>query len=94
MATSYLRAIELNNFDYEIFQCWKKSGNINDIYKQITKINNFKETSKDYLLARLEILSIELKIKIKLFNNSASYSVNEDLIEIIDDIIQDIPKKQ
>ena len=72
----------------------KKSGNINDIYKQITKINNFKETSKDYLLARLEILSIELKIKIKLFNNSASYSVNEDLIEIIDDIIQDIPKKQ
>ena len=77
MATSYLRANELNNLDYEIFHCinqlqvWKKSSNINNMYKQITKINDFKKISKDYFLARLEILSNELKIKIKLFNKGA-----------------------
>ena len=46
------------------------------------KINDFKEISKDYLLARLATLSNEQKFKIKLFNNSASYSVNEELIDL------------
>ena len=45
-------------------------------------MNDFKEISKDHLLARLITLSNEQKIKIKLFNNSASYSVNEELIDL------------
>ena len=88
MATSYLTSNELNNLGNEIFHCinqlkvWKKGSNIDNIHKQIIKINDFIEISKDYLLARLEPLSNEQKIKIKLFNNSASYSVNEDLIDL------------
>ena len=88
MATSYLTSNELNNLDNEIFlrvnqlKFWKKSSNIDNIHKQIIKINNINEVSKDYLLARLATLSNEQKIKIKLFNNSASYSVNEDLIDL------------
>ena len=88
MATSYLTSNELNNLDNEIFLCinglkvWKTGSNIDNIYKQIMKINNFKEFSKDYLLARLATLSNEQKIKIKLLNNSASYSVNEELIDL------------
>ena len=38
--------------------------------------------SPKILLARLATLSIKQKIKIKLFNNSASYSVKEDLIDL------------
>ena len=60
----------------------KKGSNINNIYKQIIKINDIKEISKNYLLARLATLTNEQKIKIKLFNNSASYSVNEELINL------------
>ena len=45
-------------------------------------MNDFKEISKDYLLARLITLSNEQKIKIKLFSNFASYSVNEELIDL------------
>ena len=83
MATSYLTSNELNNFDNEIFLCinqrkaWKKGSNIDNIYKQIIKIIDFKEISKDYLLARLATLSNEQIMKIKLFNNSAPSSVNE-----------------
>ena len=88
MATSYLTSNELNNLDNEIFLCinrlkvWKKDSNIDNIYKQILKIDDFTEISKDYLLARLATLSNEQKIKIKLLNNSASYSVNEELIDL------------
>ena len=88
MATSYLTSNELNNLDNEIFLCinrlkvWKKGSNIDNRYKQIIKINDFTEISKDYLLARLATLSNEQKIKIKLLNNSASYSVNEELIDL------------
>ena len=88
MATSYLTSNELNNLDNEIFhsinqlKVWKKGSNTDNMHKQIIKINDFKEISKDYLLARLATLSNEQKIKIKLFNNSASYSVNEDLIDL------------
>ena len=88
MATSYLTSNELNNLDNEIFLCinrlkvWKKGSNIDNIYKQIIKINDFTDISKDYLLARLATLSNEQKIKIKLLNNSASYSVNEELIDL------------
>ena len=69
---------ELNNIGNEIFHCinqlkfWKKGSNIDNIPKQIKKINDLKEISKDYLLARLATLSNEQKIKIKLFNNSAN----------------------
>ena len=52
------------------------------IYKRIIKVNDFKEISKYYFLARLATLPNEQKIKIKLFNNSASYSVNEELIDL------------
>ena len=45
-------------------------------------MNDFKEISKDYLLARLATLSNEQKIKIKLFNNTASFSVNKELIDL------------
>ena len=45
------------------------------------KINDFKEISKDYLVARLATLPNEQKIKIKLFHNFTSYSVNEELID-------------
>ena len=88
MATSYLTSNELNNLDNEIFLCinrlkvWKKGSNIDNIYKKIIKINDFTEISKDYLLARLATLSNEQKIKIKLLNNFASYSVNEELIDL------------
>ena len=88
MATSYLTSNELNNLDNEIFLCinrlkvWKKGSNIDNRYKQIIKINDFTEISKDYLLPRLATLSNEQKIKIKLLNNSASYSVNEELIDL------------
>ena len=64
------------------FKFGKKGSNINNIYKQIIKINDIKEISKNYLLARLATLTNEQKIKIKLFNNSASYSVNEELINL------------
>ena len=64
------------------FKSGKKGSNINNIYKQIIKINDIKEISKNYLLARLATLTNEQKIKIKLFNNSASYSVNEELINL------------
>ena len=64
------------------FKSGKKGSNINNIYKQIIKINDVKEISKNYLLARLATLTNEQKIKIKLFNNSASYSVNEELINL------------
>ena len=53
MATSYLTSNELNNFDNEIFNCinqlkvCKKGSNIDNIYKQIIKLNDFKEISKD-----------------------------------------------
>ena len=88
MATSYLTSSELNNLDNETYLCinqlkvWKKGSNIDNIYKQIIKINDFNEISKDYRAARLATLSNEQKIKIKLFNNSASYSVNEELIDL------------
>ena len=88
MATSYSTSNELNNLNNEIFFCinqlkaWKKGSNIDNIHKQIIKISDFNEISKDYLLARLATLSNEQKIKIKLFNNSASYSVIEDLIDL------------
>ena len=88
MATSYLTSNELNNLDNEIFLCinglkvWKTGSNIDNIYKQIMKINNFKEFCKDYLLARLATLSNEQKIKIKLLNNFASYLVNEELTDL------------
>ena len=78
----------MNNLDNEIFLCinwlkvWKKGSNIDNIYKQITKINDFMEISRDNLLARLATLSNEQKIKIKPLNNSASYSVNEELIDL------------
>ena len=48
MVTSYLTSNELNNLDNEIFHCinqlkvWKKRSNIDNIYKQIIKINDFK----------------------------------------------------
>ena len=86
MAASYLMLNELNNLDNEIFHCinqlkvWKKGSNIDNIYKQIININDFKEISNDYLLARSATLSNEQKIKIKLFNDSTFYSVIEDLI--------------
>ena len=64
------------------FKSGKKGSNINNIYKQIIKINDIKEISKNNLLARLATLTNEQKIKIKLFNNSASYSVNEELINL------------
>ena len=64
------------------FKSGKKGSNISNIYKQIIKINDIKEISKNYLLARLATLTNEQKIKIKLFNNSASYSVNEELINL------------
>ena len=64
------------------FKSGKKGSNINNIYKQIIKTNDIKEISKNYLLARLATLTNEQKIKIKLFNNSASYSVNEELINL------------
>ena len=64
------------------FKSGKKGSNINNIYKQIIKTNDIKEISKNYLLARLATLANEQKIKIKLFNNSASYSVNEELINL------------
>ena len=57
----------------------KKGSNIDNIYKQIININDFKEISNDYLLARSATLSNEQKIKIKLFNDSTFYSVIEDL---------------
>ena len=85
MAASYLMLNELNNLDIEIFHCinqlkvWKKGSNIDNIYKQIININDFKEISNDYLLARSATLSNEQKIKIKLFNDSTFYSVIEDL---------------
>ena len=46
------------------------------------KINEIKEISKGYLVARLATLPNEQKIKIKLFNNFTSYSVNEELIDL------------
>ena len=55
MATSYLTSNELNNFDNEIFNCinqlkvCKKGSNIDNIYKQIIKLNDFNEISKDDL---------------------------------------------
>ena len=55
IATAYLTSNELNNLDNEIFHCinqlkvWKKYSNIDNLYKQIIKINDFKEISKDYL---------------------------------------------
>ena len=61
---------------------WKKGSNIDNIYKQIIKISDFTEISKDYLLARLATLSNEQKIKIKLLNNFASYLVNEELTDL------------
>ena len=86
MATSYLMSHELNNLDNEIFHCinqpkvQKKGSNIDSIYKKIIKINDFKEISKDYLLARLATMSKEQKIKIRLFIKFTSYSVNKELI--------------
>ena len=88
MATTYLTASELNNLENEIFHCinqikvWKKVISIDNIYKQIININDFKEISKNYLLARLANLSNEQKIKMKRFNNFTSYSVNEELIDL------------
>ena len=61
---------------------WKKGSNIDNIYKQIIKISDFTEISKNYLLARLATLSNEQKIKIKLRNNFASYLVNEELTDL------------
>ena len=55
---------------------------MDDIYKQTIKINNFKEISKDYLPARLSTMWNEQKIKVKLFYNFASYSINEELIDL------------
>ena len=78
----------MDNLDKEIYHCisqpkvWKKGSNIENIYKKIIKINDLKEISKDHLLARLATLSNEQKIKIKLFNKSAFYSVNGELIDL------------
>ena len=62
---------------YSIVLINLKSGKraaISIIYiNKIIKINDFKEISKDCLLATLATLSNEQKIKIKHFNNSASY---------------------
>ena len=67
MATLYLTSNKLNNLDSEIFLCinqlkvWNKGRNIDNKYKTIIKINDFKEISNDYLLARLTTLSNEQK---------------------------------
>ena len=87
MATSYLTSNELSNLDNEIFNCINqskvcKNAAILIIYIQIIKINDFKEISKDYLLARLATLSNEQKIKMKLLNNFTSYSLNEEFINL------------
>ena len=57
----------------------KKSSNIDNIYKKIIKINDFKEISQDYPPARLTTSSNEQKIKMKFFHNSTFYLVNEAL---------------
>ena len=47
---------ELNNLVHEKFHCinqlkvWIKGSNVENIYKQIIKINEFNEISKDYHL--------------------------------------------
>ena len=70
MATSYLTSNELNNVDNEIFHCinqlkvWEKGCNIDNIYKQIININNFKEISKDYLQARLTLLCVTSLLRV------------------------------
>ena len=51
---------------------------ISKLYKLMTSW----KSPKSHLLARLATLSNEQKIKIKLLNNSASYSVNEELIDL------------
>ena len=57
MAISYLTSNGLDNRDNEISHCinqpkaLKKGSNIDQIYKQIIKINDFKEIYKDYFLA-------------------------------------------
>ena len=55
---------------------------IDNIYKNVIKINNFQEISKDSFPVRLENLSNEEKNEIKLFRNSTSYSVDEELIDV------------
>ena len=80
MATSYLTWNKLNNLDDEIFHCinqlkvYKKRNNIDSIYEQLLYINKYLN------IIFWRDLSNEQKIKIKLFNNSASYSINEELI--------------
>ena len=60
MATSYLSSNELNNLDNEI-KVWKKGSNIDNIYKQIIKINDFTEISKDYRLADWQLCRMNKK---------------------------------
>ena len=52
MATSYLTSNEMNNLDNEIFLCInrlkvrEKGSNIDNIYNQIIKVNDFTEIFK------------------------------------------------
>ena len=83
MATAQLMFRELSNLDRGIFHIinqlkfLKKGSNIDNIYKNVIKINNFQEISKDPFPVRLENLSNEEKNEINLFCNSTSYSVDE-----------------
>ena len=67
MAVSFLTSNKLNNLDNEILHCI----NQHKVYKKGSNID-----SKYHFLE--SFLSNEQKIKFKLFNNSASYSVNEE----------------
>ena len=80
----YKQIIKVNIYKQIIkINIYKQIIKIN-INKQIIKINDFNETSKDYLLVRLATFSNKqkIKIKIKLFNNSTSYSLNEEVIDL------------
>ena len=82
MATALIQSGTIS-FDQNIFtvindlQKKRKRPDIDSIYKKIIKSNGFKDTTKDDLQDRINILLINEKLINKINRNLKSYSVNE-----------------
>ena len=82
MATALIQS-ETISFDQNIFTVIndlkkkRKRADIDSIHKEIIKTINFKDTTKDDLQDRINILLINEKLINKINRNLNSYSVNE-----------------
>ena len=57
---------------------WKKRADVGKILNQIIKINDYVDINKEFLEARLNYLLEHKVIVTKKYNNTESYSLNDN----------------